>query len=122
MKIIISILGLIFLSKIQGQITGGGNSWSPPSYEACEGRVELVKILKGPETETKPLEIFVKGEKKGKIKGAKRGHKYMVMASGNCCWKFYKGKRYNKSYQKIRASARFKKLNFIPRSYKAKNC
>jgi len=116
------------MSVTQGQITGGGRPRSTFD-EDCEGRVELVMNLEGAETETTPKEIFTKGEKgkgrKGKIhelQRLKRGHNYMVKASGNCCWKFYEGRYYNRRDQEITASATFKKLNFSPRSVKTHNC
>ena len=112
------------MSVTQGQITGGGRPRSTFD-EDCEGRVELVMNLEGAETETTPKEIFTIGEKKGKIKKLqrlKRGHNYMVKASGNCCWKFYEGRYYNGDDQEITASATFKKLNFLPRSVKTHDC
>ena len=112
------------MSVTQGQITGGGRPRSTFD-EDCEGRVELVMNLEGAETETTPKEIFTEGQKKGKIQPRlrlKRGHNYMVKASGNCCWKFYEGKYYNGLDQEITASATFKKLNFFPRSVKTHNC
>ena len=114
------------MSVTQGQITGGGRAGKALVLdEDCVGRVELVMNLEGAETETTPKEIFTIGEKKGKIKKLqrlKRGHNYMVKASGNCCWKFYEGKHYNGDDQEITASATFKKLNFFPRSAKTHNC
>ena len=113
------------MSVTQGQITGGGRPRSTFD-EDCEGRVELVMNLEGAETETTPKEIFTEGQKKGKIhyvgERLKRGHNYMVKASGNCCWKFYEGRYYNGDDQEITASATFKKLNFFPRSVKTHNC
>ena len=118
------------MSVTQGQITGGGRAGKALVLdEDCVGRVELVMNLEGAETETTPKEIFTKGEKgkgrKGKIhelQRLKRGHNYMVKASGNCCWKFYQGKYYNGRDQEITASATFKKLNFLPRSVKTHDC
>lgn len=114
------------MSVTQGQITGGGRAGKALVLdEDCVGRVELVMNLEGAETETTPKEIFTIGEKKGKIKKLqrlKRGHNYMVKASGNCCWKFYEGKHYNGRDQEITASATFKKLNFLPRSVKTHDC
>ena len=112
------------MSVTQGQITGGGRPRSTFD-EDCEGRVELVMNLEGAETETTPKEIFTEGQKKGKIhelQRLKRGHNYMVKASGNCCWKFYEGRYYNGDDQEITASATFKKLNFLPRSVKTHDC
>ena len=114
------------MSVTQGQITGGGRAGKALVLdEDCVGRVELVMNLEGAETETTPKEIFTEGQKKGKIhelQRLKRGHNYMVKASGNCCWKFYEGRYYNGRDQEITASATFKKLNFTPRSVKSHNC
>ena len=114
------------MSVTQGQITGGGRAGKALVLdEDCVGRVELVMNLEGAETETTPKEIFTEGQKKGKIQPRlrlKRGHNYMVKASGNCCWKFYEGKHYNGRDQEITASATFKKLDFFPRSAKTHDC